>query len=317
LLFSHRLNLPAALPGERRSIASKVGELSYYTTGQVGTAEPLLLIHSINAAGSAYEVRPLYEHYCRSRPVYALDLPGFGFSERGNRDYTPRLMTDAIHAMVSEIRRIHGAALMDALALSLSAEFLTRAELENPGAFRSVALISPTGFNRATPEQAPADATRAMPKFRSLLSFSGRLAFDLLTTKPSIRYFLQKTWGSTEIDEALLEYDYLTTHQPHAQYAPYAFVTGYLFSLNIQSLYRSIELPVWMAHGVRGDFQDYTKATSFASRPNWTIQIFQTGALPHFESLGEVTRAYDDFLAAAPERAVRSIDRAPSIPGNS
>jgi pimeloyl-ACP methyl ester carboxylesterase len=317
LLFSRRLYLPAAVPGERRSVASKVGQLSYYVAGEVGPAEPLLLVHSINAAGSAYEVRPLYEYYCRSRTVYALDLPGFGFSERGNRDYTPRLMTDAIHAMVSEIQRIHGAAPIDALALSLSAEFLTRAVLENAGAFRSIALISPTGFNRTTPEQAPADATRAMPKFRRFLSLTGRLVFDLLTTKRSIRYFLRKTWGSTEIDEGLLEYDYITTHQPDAHYAPYAFVTGYLFSLNIQSLYRAIELPVWMAHGVRGDFQDYTKAPSFASRPNWTIQVFQTGALPHFESLDEVTRAYDAFLADVSQRVARSINRAPSIPGNS
>jgi pimeloyl-ACP methyl ester carboxylesterase len=312
LIFPHRLNLPAALSGERRSIASNAGQLSYYVAGLGGMAEPLLLLHSINAAGSAYEVRPLYEHYRGSRTVYALDLPGFGFSERGNRDYTPRLMTDAVRAMVSEIQRIHGAAPVDALALSLSAEFLTRAASEDPGAFRSLALISPTGFNRSTPEQAPAGSTRAMPKFRGFLSLTGRFVFDLLTTKPSIRYFLQKTWGSREIDEGLLEYDYLTTHQPGAHYAPYAFVTGYLFSLNIQSVYRAIELPVWMAHGVRGDFHDYTKATSFASKPNWTIQVFPTGALPHFEALGEVTRAYDDFLAGVSQRVARSINRAPS-----
>jgi hypothetical protein len=198
------------------------------------------------------------------------------------------------------------------LALSLSAEFLARAVLESPDAFRSIGLVSPTGFNRTTPDEAPPGATRAMPKFRRFLSLSGRVVFDLLTTKPSIRYFLNKTWGSKQIDEGLLEYDYLTTHQPRAQYAPYAFVTGYLFSLDIQSLYRSIELPVWMAHGVRGDFQDYSKAPLFASRPNWTIQVFPTGALPHFELLGEVTKSYDRFLAEASQRMARSISRAPS-----
>ncbi len=90
MLFSHRLHLPPALSGERRTIGSKAGQLSYYTAGPQASGEPLLLIHSINAAGSAYEVLPLYEHYCNSRTVYALDLPGFGFSERGDRElYTP------------------------------------------------------------------------------------------------------------------------------------------------------------------------------------------------------------------------------------
>jgi len=304
--------LPPAVVGQRCEIQSKAGRLSYYTVGQEQTAEPLLLIHSVNAAASAYEVRPLYDYYRRSRKVYALDLPGFGFSERGDRDYTPRMMTDAVDAMVAEIQRIHGNGPLDALALSLGAEFLARAASENPAAFRSIALISPTGFNRTTPEQAPPGSTRAMPKFRKILSLGGRSFFDLLTTKASIRYFLNKTWGSKEIDEGMLEYDYLTTHQPDAQYAPFAFVSGFLFSKNIQSIYRSLELPVWMVHGVRGDFTDYSKAALFASKPNWTIQVFPTGALPHFERPAEVTRSYDDFLTAASQRMARSIRPAPS-----
>jgi pimeloyl-ACP methyl ester carboxylesterase len=108
------LTLPSAVTGERREIKGAPGLLSYHAAGPTG-AFPLLLIHSINAAGSAYEVRPLYERYSVNRSVYALELPGFGFSERSDRDYTPRLMTDAIHAMVKEIRRIHGAAPFDAI----------------------------------------------------------------------------------------------------------------------------------------------------------------------------------------------------------
>jgi hypothetical protein len=71
-------------------------------------------------------------------------------------------------------------------------------------------------------------------------------------------------------------------------------------------------LPVWMVHGVRGDFTDYSKAALFASKPNWTIQVFPTGALPHFERPAEVTRSYDDFLTAASQRMARSIRPAPS-----
>ena len=45
------------------------------------TLPPLLLVHSVNAVGSAAEVLPLFNHYRNSRPVYALDLPGFGGSQ--------------------------------------------------------------------------------------------------------------------------------------------------------------------------------------------------------------------------------------------
>jgi pimeloyl-ACP methyl ester carboxylesterase len=314
LFIPHRVSLPPAVSGERRDLRSKAGRLSYYCAGPENS-EPLLLVHSINAAGSAYEMRPLYEHYRERRRVYALDLPGFGFSDRSDRDYTPRLMTDAIHAMVTEIQRIHGHAPIDAIALSLAAEFLARAASESPQALRSIALISPTGFDRSTPDEAPVGSTRARPALREAFSFPlwSRAFFDLLTSKPSIRYFLQKTWGARQINESLLEYDYLTTHQPDAQHAPYAFVSGFLFSRDIQRIYRSLELPVWMTHGVRGDFTDYSQTTVFSAKPNWRIQVFPTGALPHFELLDEFAQAYDAFLADAPRCNARSMSLAPSV----
>jgi len=282
--------------GERRLLASPGGQLSYYVDGPEGAA-PLLLIHSINAAGSAYEVRPLYEYYRKARRVYALDLPGFGFSERTDRVYSPALMVDAIFTMVREIQRIHGSAPINALAVSLGCEFLALAAARTPNSFRSLALVSPTGFRKGE-GLGRDDTPGGRPFLRDLLSFPiwGRAFFDLLTSKPSIRYFLEKTWGSKAIDEGLLEYDYLTTHQPGAQHAPYSFVSGLLFTRGIRSTYASLDLPVWMAHGVRGDFTDYGGKSAVEGKTNWTIQEFPTGALPHFEVLDKFVRAYDAFL---------------------
>ena len=66
--------LPAPVSGQRHEIGSPVGRLTYYSAGPEtpGKFPPLLLVHSVNAAASAYEVKPLYEHYRRSRTVYAL-----------------------------------------------------------------------------------------------------------------------------------------------------------------------------------------------------------------------------------------------------
>jgi pimeloyl-ACP methyl ester carboxylesterase len=294
----HNLPLPPAVPGERRDLPSRAGRLSFYVDGPEDRA-PLLLVHSINAAGSPYEVGPLYQHYRASRRVYALDLPGFGFSDRADREYTPRLMTDAIHAMVDEIRRIHGEAPIDALALSLSSEFLARAATERPNDYRGLALISPTGFGEKTPQDGAPGATRGKPVLYKAFTFPlwNRAFYDLLTTRASIRYFLKKTWGSDRIDEGMLDYDYQTTHQPGAQHAPYYFVSGFLFSAAIGRIYDRLLQPVFMVHGVRGDFQDYRRKAPFEKRDNWTIRVMQTGALPHFEALEEFVREYDAFLA--------------------
>ena len=74
-------------------------------------------------------------------------------------------------------------------------------------------------------------------------------------------------------------------------------VAGFLFSQDILRIYQDLKLPVWFSHGVRGDFVDYTLKTTVEGRPNWTVTVFQTGAMPHFEVPGEFMRTYDEFLA--------------------
>lgn len=296
LFIPHAMPLPPALAGERREIEGRAGPLSYYVAG---TGAPLLLIHSVNAAASSYEVRPLFERYRQTRRVYALDLPGFGFSDRSARDYTPRLYADAVIDMLDEIARDAGPEPPDAVALSLSGEFLARAAGEHPGRFRTLALITPTGFGKGQQRYGEPGSTRGIPIVRRVFEFPlwSRPFFDLLNSRPSQRYFLKQTFGSDEaVDQGLLEYDYLTAHQPDAQHAPYAFISGALFSADIARIYESLDLPVWLAYGTRGQFSDVRDTTAVQARGNWTIQSFPTGGLPFFERPDEFFAAYEAFL---------------------
>jgi hypothetical protein len=287
--------LPAAVSGERVEFESRAGTLSVYVAGR---GAPLLLLHSVNAAASAAEVRPLHEHYRATRTVFSVDLPGYGFSERSDRAYTPRLMTDALHATVARIRARSGGAPVDALACSLSCEFLARAAVEAPAGFRSVALVSPTGFRGGRELRAPPGSTRAMPWLHRTLRGPGwgRALFRGLTRPAVIRYFLGRTWGSSAIDETLWRYDVLTTRVPGAEHAPLHFLSGGLFSADVQNVYEKLALPVWMSHGVRGDFTDYRGKALVADRPNWSFTVFPTGALPYFEVTMDFIAAYDAFL---------------------
>jgi pimeloyl-ACP methyl ester carboxylesterase len=297
--------MPAPLQGQRVELYDKrCGRVVLYGEGAAPSNSgqpPILLVHSVNAAATAYEMKPLYEHYRDRRAVYALDLPGFGLSDRWDRQYTPRLMTDAIHAAVYTIQRNHGEAAIDVVAMSLGCEFTARAATETPNAFRTVALVSPTGFDRRAARAAQGarpGQTRAMPWLLRVLRFPAwkRGFFSALTSRASIRFFLEKTWGSKQIDEGLLDYDYITTHQPNAENAPYAFVSGYLFSTDAMQLYRNLAMPVWMIHGVRGDFVDYEQKGLVQRLPNWKIDVVQTGAMPHFEKTSDFVALYESFL---------------------
>ena len=292
--------LPPALTGERVAFDSVAGPLTAYVEG---SGPPLLLVHSVNAAASAAEVRPLHEHYRASRTVVSIDLPGYGHSDRSDRAYTPRLMTDALHATVALIHRRCGTAPIDALAVSLASEFLARAAAERPAHFRSVALVSPTGFNGLRPWRGAPGSTRGIGwLYRALRgpgnAWGGAL-FRGLTRPGVVRYFLQRTWGAKQIDEPLWAYDLLTTRQPGAEHAPLHFLAANLFSADIHTVYEQLQMPVWMSHGVRGDFTDYRGKVIVERRPNWRFTVLSTGAMPYFERPAEFAAAYDAFLADA------------------
>ncbi|HJL14987.1 MAG TPA: alpha/beta hydrolase [Sandaracinaceae bacterium LLY-WYZ-13_1] len=291
--------LPPALPGENTSLPTEAaGAVSLYRGGPADGA-PVVLVHSVNAAASAYEMRPIYEGLVGRRAVHALDLPGFGRSERGRRPYTPRLMTDALHAVVRDVRARHDGAPVDAAALSLSCEFLARAANERPEAFRSLALISPTGLEGGKRRDGPEGShlgkrwvheTVTCPLWDDLL-------FGLLTRPRVVRYFLRRTFGREAVDEGLWDYCVRSARQPGAKHAPFSFLSGYLFSGDATRLYERLEHPTWLSHGVRGDFVDYRGADALRERSHWRSSVFDTGALPHFEVPDAFVQEYEAFLA--------------------
>lgn len=287
--------LAPAVSGER----FETGGVNCYTAGE---GPPLLLVHTVNAAASAAEVRPLYEHYRATRRVFALELPGYGHSQRDNVVYTPRRMTDAIHAVGEQIRRRCGDRPVDALAASLGCEFLARAAAEQPAHWGRLALVSPTGLDGNKPRRGPPGSTRRIPGLHGVLSQRLWAAglFRALTRPGVVRYFLERTWGAKNIDEAMWAYAVATAAQPGAHHAPLHFLGGGLFSNDIHDVYESLTQPVWMCHGVRGDFTDYRNERLLAGRPNWQITVFQTGALPYFEVPEAFRAALDAFLAGQP-----------------
>src|SRR5690606_4277563 len=95
----------------------------------------------------------------------------FGFSDRSDRPYVVAVMTAAVAAMVEQVRHECGDRPIDALALSLSSEFLARVAADNADRFRSLAFVSPTGFDKRAPYVEPAGATRARPGLLRTLRF--------------------------------------------------------------------------------------------------------------------------------------------------
>ena len=296
--LSTRALSPALDAGDHEILGEEFGRVLVYGRDREAPGAPVLLVHSVNAAPSAMEMRPIFEGL-GGRPLYAMDLPGFGRSDREARLYTPRLMTDALLAVAEDLRARHGGSPVDLCALSLSCEFAARAASEQPDLFRTLALISPTGFDRRAPYDGPRGSTRGKPVLRKVFRCSGSRLYGWLTKPGVVRYFLRRTYGSRGVDPDLWDYAVRTAAQPGAKHAPISFLSGYLFSRDASRLYDTLELPVWASHGVRGDFVDYRDLARMETRSNWTRTEYATGALPHYELRERFVSDYEGFLAQA------------------
>lgn len=266
--------VPSSLPVAPTSIPFGPLEVAAYVDGPEGE-RPVVLIHSVNAAASAAEVRPLFDRFRRRRRVVAMDLPGYGRSSRPRIEYSPRMMADAIVVLLDRLGTP-----VDLVALSLGCEFAAQAALDRPSLVHSMTLISPTGFGsnqrQASETSLLGDLVRA--------PLVGEALFGLLASRPSIEYFLGKSFlGPLDVD--LANHAHLAARHRDARFAPASFLEGALFTPEAASrLYGRLEMPVL----VIADQDPYTDFGALpdllASGGNWQHHALAPHrGLPHFD----------------------------------
>jgi pimeloyl-ACP methyl ester carboxylesterase len=285
-----QVELPAAIDAAELQWTMTSGEhvLCYHRPGE---GRPVLLLHSINAAPSAYEVSPFFDAMTLQRPLYAPDLPGFGRSDRRDRVYSPAFFADAIIDMLRAI----DAGPVDVVALSTTAEFAARAAGKAPELFSSLTLISPTGFTRR--RDSPSTVG---PKVHRVLTlpFLGAGLFRALRTRPSVRHFLNMGFTGS-VPESMVDYACRTSAQPGASHAPFYFLSMQLFDADaVGNLYLPLELPVLVLFDQDPNISFDFLPDVLESRSNWqAVRIPETLGLPHFEKPAQTYEAIESFWA--------------------
>lgn len=296
LLERRKVPLRLAIDAARHEIqTADAGTISYYADTSV-SGRPLVLLHGIHAAASAYEMRPLFESFRGERPVYALDLPGFGFSERGGRSYSPATYVHAIEHLLRNVALERGA---DVVALSLTSEYAAKVAVEMPELVRSLVLLSPTGFaTRDEANRLERWARRRDKRLATRLGHmqSGRVLYELMVSRPSLRFFLQRSFEG-RVDDGLLAYAYATSHQPGAARAPLAFISGGLFpsgsGLNVYAHVRAPTLVLYDKdpHTGFGELEEFVaKHVHFQA-----LRIPHTRGLPQYDAPQQTTEALRNF----------------------
>src|SRR5579862_4705449 len=94
--------LDTVLKGEGRRYPWKYGDVFYLVKGN-RESKPLLLVHGFGPGASSYEWRKNIEALSEHFRVYALDLLGYGLSDRPAIDYTAETYADLISDFLREV----------------------------------------------------------------------------------------------------------------------------------------------------------------------------------------------------------------------
>ena len=213
LLKRHAGDLENPLVGIERTYRWRGIETTYTVAGDP-TDPDMLLLHGIYAGASSHEFAPIVERLAENYHVYAVDLPGFGRSERPPLIYAPALYAEFVRDFAA-----HVTTEPIVVASSLTGSFAVDAADETD--FQRLVLICPT--DETAPER---------PWLRTLLRtpIVGTTLYNLLVSTPSIRYFYAREgyYDTSRIDPATVQYTWDSAHQPGARYAPASFAAGTL-----------------------------------------------------------------------------------------
>ena len=125
--------------------------------------------------------------------------------------------------------------------------------------------------------------------------------FNLLTSRPSIRYFLGQAFVGQTPPE-MVDYAYATAHQPGARYAPLYFLSGQLFTPNAaETLYAQLKLPALALYDRDPNITFDLLPDLIAHHANWRAErITPTSGIPHWEKTAETVAAMERFWADLP-----------------
>ncbi len=231
--------LESVLPGEARLYKWTRGYIFYKIAG-APDAPPLVLLHGPEIGASSYEMRHIMEGLARHYRVYALDLLGFGLSDRPHIDYSATIYVTLYRDFLKDV--VGQPAVL--LASGLSCNYSIAVAAEQPELCQRVVLLSPVSLFED--KRQPGWLTTL------LTPGPGLFLYAFLTWRVVLRGVVAQQRMQPYQDVSALELDYVSAaaHQLGAHYAALAWLGGKLH-LNVLSQFEGLQQPVLLIWGVQ------------------------------------------------------------------
>lgn len=260
----------SALGGSARFYPWKHGRIFYKESGLSNPGLPIVLIHGIGAGSSSFMWRKNFDLLAENFRVYALDLLGFGFSDKpASAPYSAKLYVELISDFIRDIAGDRA----NIVASSLGAAYAVQVADEHPELINAMILNVPAGYTTLNTRPGMAGAA-----FYGLLQSPvlGTSFYNVMASERSIRDYASKTlfYDYKRVTDRLVANLYATSHQPGAQYAIAAFLSGYL-NTDMATVFARLDQPVVLVWGKQDMNAPVAKAIELLQlNPRARLEVF-------------------------------------------
>lgn len=259
-----------------------------------GNGNPVLLIHDLDIGSSSYEFCKLADELAKANEVYAIDLLGYGLSEKPNFTYTNFLYVQLVNDF---IKNIIGKK-TTVIASGGSTVIAVMTCHINPELIKNLIFINPENLSKFN--QIPSKRSK-INKYIIEMPVIGTFVYNLISNKESIVKKFKESYyydfGNSKLEEvyAYLEAAHLNDYCSKYTYA--SFVGRYM-NINIYHALKNIDHSIMILFGKECENVEMIKDEYLAC--NGAIEVYdieKTKKLPHLEKPEEIAEKCSLFLS--------------------
>lgn len=258
-----------------------------------GSGAPLLLVHDLTVGSCSYEFHKIIDQLSKQYEVYAIDMLGYGLSDKPNMTYTSflyvQLLTDFIKTIIGKKT--------DVIAVGDSSSLAIITCHNNPEVFNRLILINPQSLYQLN--LIPSKRTRAL-KLLVDTPIIGTFVYNIITSKKAFserfkKYYYYDTSKIEDTDiEAYVEASHL--HDYNSKYSLSSHIGRYM-NLNILHALKEVNHSIFIIAGrEKKDIKTIVENYLYYNNSIEAAYIMKTKQFPHMEAPQKVLNQLDIFL---------------------
>lgn len=258
-----------------------------------GKGSPVILLHDLHPAASAAEWKLLKDLLAENHTVYALDLPGFGRSEKSDQLYTNFFFVEAVKEFIEAMSL--GKVIL--IGSNESSVIGLMASVYAPELFERMVFINPPSVKKEG--EVPTLLGRLERDILEL-PFMGTFIYHLLYCREQIdysfteKYFYNPFHETEELVDTYFESAHIGGRK--ARFTAASILSGFT-RINIEHALSTVKTPILLIEGANMESENEAISEWCKLNPNLKVStIPHTKVLPHLEEPALVSDEIKTFI---------------------